>query len=151
MFSKKNCGVPMIRGLHPFICWTYHTRNVLHVQSLYCLQESMSRTAGLFWDFRLMVQVVPDHVIQDHTPLIIWKNILSQICSRIIFEMHTAPEACSKYAPGAVCIQIMLLKHIWLRIFFQIINGSGPAKSKKKSQKSALQGGNWVSICPPSK
>ena len=29
-------------------------------------------------------------------------------CSRIIFEMHTAPGACSKYALGAVCIQIML-------------------------------------------
>ena len=25
--------------------------------------------------------------------------------------MHTAPGACSKYAPGAVCIQIMLLEH----------------------------------------
>ena len=47
----------------------------------------------------------------DPGPLI-WKNILSQICSRIIFEMHTAPGVCSKYAPGAMCIQIMLLEHI---------------------------------------
>ena len=46
---------------------------------------------------------------------IIWKNILSQICSRIIFEMHTPPGACSKYALGTVCIQIMLLEHIWLK------------------------------------
>ena len=30
-------------------------------------------------------------------------------------------EACSKHTPGAVCIQIMLLEHIWLRIFFKII------------------------------
>ena len=83
-------------------------------------------------------------------PLIIWKNILGQICSRIIFEMHTAPEAFSKYAPGAVCIQIMLLEHIWLRIFFQIFNGHMVLdhtvqeqlvlyhKSRPKSQKSLL-------------
>ena len=45
-------------------------------------------------------------------PLIIWKNILSQIYSRIMFEMLTAPGACSKHAPGAVCIQVMLLEHI---------------------------------------
>ena len=32
------------------------------------------------------------------------------------FEMHTAPGACSKYALGAVCIQIMLLEHIDLNI-----------------------------------
>ena len=51
-------------------------------------------------------------------------NILSQ-CSRIVFEKHTAPGPCSKYAPGAVCIQIMLLEHIWLRIFFQIISDPG--------------------------
>ena len=62
----------------------------------------------------------------DPWPLIIWKNILSQICSRIIYEMHTAPGACSKYVPGAVYIQIMLLEHILLRIFFQIINGPEP-------------------------
>ena len=42
----------------------------------------------------------------DPGPLIIWKNILCQICSRIIFEKHTAPGVCSKYvysnnAPGA--------------------------------------------------
>ena len=40
--------------------------------------------------------------------------------------MHTAPGACSKYASGAACIQKMLLEHIQLRIFFQIINGPGP-------------------------
>ena len=45
-----------------------------------------------------------------------WKNILSQICSRIIFGMHTALRACSKHAhdtPEAVCTQIMLLDHIF--------------------------------------
>ena len=42
-------------------------------------------------------------------PFIIWKNILSQICSRTIFEMHTAPEAYSKHASEAVCTQMMLL------------------------------------------
>ena len=35
-------------------------------------------------------------------PLIILKNILSQICSRTIFEMHTAPGAYSKHALGTV-------------------------------------------------
>ena len=37
-------------------------------------------------------------------PLIILKNILSWICSRTIFEKHTAPGAYSKHAPEAVCI-----------------------------------------------
>ena len=60
--------------------------------------------------------------------------------------MHTAQGAYSKHAPGAVCIQIMLLEHIWLKsitlrlfmvqdhiifdldyyFFFQIINCQGP-------------------------
>ena len=31
--------------------------------------------------------------------------------------MHNASEAYRKHASGAVCIQIMLLEHIWLRIF----------------------------------
>ena len=44
-------------------------------------------------------------------PFIIRKKFLGQICSRIIFKMHTAPGASSKYTPGAVCIQIMLLEH----------------------------------------
>ena len=56
---------------------------------------------------------------------IIWKNILTHICSMTIFEMDTAPGVYSKHAPGpgavqcellylngAVCIQIMLLEHI---------------------------------------
>ena len=56
---------------------------------------------------------------------IILKNILSQICSRTISEKHTAPGAYSKHAPGAVCILDMVLEHIWLKKFFQIINGPG--------------------------
>ena len=40
-----------------------------------------------------------------------------------LFEKHTAPEAYIKHAPGAVCISDMVLEHIWLRKFFQIING----------------------------
>ena len=78
-------------------------------------------------------------------PLIIWKNILSQICSRSIIWMHTIPWASLLYAPGAVCILSMVLEHIWLRIFFQIINGPWSYglkhmvqehKSMSKSQKS---------------
>ena len=34
--------------------------------------------------------------------------------------------AYSKHALGAVCISNMVLEHIWLRTFFQIINGPGP-------------------------
>ena len=30
------------------------------------------------------------------------------------------------HAPVAVCISNMILEYIWLRIFFQIINGPGP-------------------------
>ena len=59
-------------------------------------------------------------------PLIILKNILSQMCSRTIFEKHTAPGAHSKHAPGVVCISNMVLKHIWLRKFFQIMNSPEP-------------------------
>ena len=42
---------------------------------------------------------------------IIWKNCLSQICSRTIFEMHTAG-VCLLYAPGAVSFSNMVLQHI---------------------------------------
>ena len=59
-------------------------------------------------------------------PLIILKNIRSYICSRTIFEKHSAPGAHSKHAPGAVYILNMVLEHIWLRKFFQIMNGPGP-------------------------
>ena len=63
-------------------------------------------------------QLVSDHMVQDQLLLnhlksrtrcswTIWswtinnlENILSQMCFRIIFEMYTAPEAWSNYAPG---------------------------------------------------
>ena len=50
----------------------------------------------------------------------IWSwTILSQICStRIIFEIQTPTAACSKYAPWALFIQIILLEHI--KMFFQM-------------------------------
>ena len=35
--------------------------------------------------------------------------------------MHNNPGKYSKYVPGAVCIQIMLLEHIGLGILLQII------------------------------
>ena len=43
-----------------------------------------------------------------------------------MFEKHTAPGAYSKNATGALCISNMVLEHIWLIKFFQIINGPGP-------------------------
>ena len=58
--------------------------------------------------------------------------------------------AYSKHAPGAVCISDMVLEHIWLGKFFQIMNGPGPYvltiqdhmvldhKSRPKSQKRDL-------------
>ena len=77
-----------------------------------------------FWRFwpRLIVQ---DHMLLDHM-LIIWKNILSQICSRTLFEIHTALGAYSKHAPGAVYTYIMLLEHIGLKALLQIIYSPGP-------------------------
>ena len=45
-----------------------------------------------------------------------WSNILSQICSR--GTMHNAPRVCSKYAPGAVWIQIMVQKRMALEHAF---------------------------------
>ena len=71
--------------------------------------------------------------------------------------MHTAPGAYSKEAPGAVCIHMMLLEHIWfetllLIIFFSSVpygtGAHGPdqktkhmvlnSKPRPKSQKSGV-------------
>ena len=62
--------------------------------------------------------------------------------------MHTATGACSKYAPGAVYIQIMLLGHIWFRIFFQVNHKSRP-KSEKKigNSKMTLRGYYTLNFC----
>ena len=46
--------------------------------------------------------------------------------------MHIAPWTYSKHAPGAVCIQIVLLEYIWLIIFFS----PGLYKSRPKSLKA---------------
>ena len=59
-------------------------------------------------------------------PLIILKNILRWICSRTIFEIHTAPYIYRKHVPEAVCIPNMVLEHTWLRKLFLIIIGPGP-------------------------
>ena len=67
--------------------------------------------------------------------LVILKNILNLICSRNIFEKHTAQRAYSEHAPGAVCILNMVLEHIWLRKFFQIINGPEPYGYKSRPQQ----------------
>ena len=40
--------------------------------------------------------------------------------------MHTAPGAYLLHTPGAVCISNMIQEHIWLRIFFLIVNSPGP-------------------------
>ena len=50
-------------------------------------------------------------MLQDHT----WK----------------APGAYSKRAPGEVYISNMVLEHIWLRKFFQTMNGPGPYGSRQ--------------------
>ena len=71
-------------------------------------------------------------------PLIILKNFPSQICSRTIIEKQTAAGACCKHALEAVCISNnMVLEHIWLGKFFQIINGPDH-KSRPKSLRSVL-------------
>ena len=43
-------------------------------------------------------------------------------CSRSIIWVHTAPGAYLLNASGTVCISNMILEHIWLRIFFQILD-----------------------------
>ena len=48
--------------------------------------------------------------------------------------MHTALGACLLYAPGVVCIN-MVLEHIYLTNFFKIINGPVNHKSRRKSLK----------------
>ena len=68
-------------------------------------------------------------------PLIIWKDFLSQICSRTIFKMRTAPGACLLYALGAV--------YFSFSIFFKIINGTvpygpGPYVEAKISKKRLI-------------
>ena len=93
--------------------------------------------ACFFWDFGLglwsrTISYAPGPY--GPGPLIILKNFLSQICSRTIFEKHTAPGAYSKHASRAVCISNMVLEHIWLRKFFQIINGPGPYGPDYKSR-----------------
>ena len=40
--------------------------------------------------------------------------------------MHTAPEACMLYAPGAMYFLNMVLEHIYLRLFFKITSCQGP-------------------------
>ena len=72
------------------------------------------------------------------TPLTILKTNISWICSVSIFEQHTAPDECRKYAPGEVCIYYMVLEHIWLRKFCQIINGPGPWVEVKISKKQTF-------------
>ena len=71
-------------------------------------------------------------------------NILDHIVK------HTAPGAYSKHAPGAVCISNMVLKHIWLKKFIQIINGPGPcgpgAWSWTVNQCQNLQKACWISL-----
>ena len=83
-------------------------------------------------------------MLQDYDgpgPLIILKNILSWICSRTIFENHTAPGAYSKHTPGAMYILNIVLEHVWLKKFFQIINGVLDHKSRPKSPKK------WAELC----
>ena len=72
----------------------------------------------------------------------IWSNILSQMCSWSIFECKMLREhianmlqehiqnysrSMSKYAPGAMYIQIMLLEHIELIILPRIVHAPGAA------------------------
>ena len=56
-----------------------------------------------------------------------------------IWKACTAPEAYSKHAYGAVCILDMVLEHIWLRKFFQIMNSRGQNLTKAMSS-SPLEG-----------
>ena len=83
------------------------------------------------------LRIWPWPMVQGPGPITIWKNFINQICSRTISENYTAPEAYRKHAPGTVCTSNMVLEHIWLKKFFQIINGLDH-ESRPKSPKSSL-------------
>ena len=129
------CGVNWIKGYYMivkiknetfwFSTYSVEMHSLTSSSFIICLwgQTFGSRTI-LFWDFGL--DLWPRSRTYGPVPIIILKNILSQICSRTISKKHTASEANIKHAPGAVCILNMVLVHIWLRKFFQVINGIGP-------------------------
>ena len=85
----------------------------------------------LFWDLSL-----------DLRSWIIWSwtiiNLEEYSKSNMLqdqFEIHTAPGAYSTYAPGAVCIQIMLLEHIW-----------GKTSKPTAGWPAVLSGSRWLSL-----
>ena len=133
-------------------CWPFtlplvYTPHALHTlyQDLYQIWSALYHSSARFCEILAL-----NHALGAAAPgaWIIWSNILSQICSRSIFECkmlqvhianmvqeHNQNEQCSrsmsKYAPGAVYIQIMLLEHLLLEHNF------GP-KSHRSLQHSVL-------------
>ena len=95
--------------------WHNHSRD--------CAEWQGIAGVNAFWRYW------PRLKVQDHNgpeALIIWKNFLSQLFSRTIFEMHTAPGACLLYASGAVCCQI------WSWSIFHLENSSWLSRGVQK-------------------
>ena len=71
----------------------------------------------------LLYDFGPDNMVLDIRPLIILKNVVSQICFRAIFEINTASGACLLYASRAVLISNMLHQdHMWNQHCSRIID-----------------------------
>ena len=125
------CMILSWRWCQCAIYWTLFQECIIHNTQIQIVQTVSWK---LFWDFGLLdlwsrTTYGPEPATPGpygSEPLIIRKNIPSQICSRSIIWMHTAPGAYLLHAREAVCISDMIHEHIKLRIFFQIINGPEP-------------------------
>ena len=108
--------------------------------SLVSQPKSNELVRKVFWRFwpRLMVYGPGPYTPGPYGPepfvICNLKEFLSQIYSRtIIFEMHTAPEACLLYAPEAVCISNMVLEHSSRSLM--VLDHKLRPKSQKKREK----------------
>ena len=143
-------GAPSCQGIH-CVPWGKKPVQCLYIKIiLLCFFEILTSTNG-------------------PGPLIIWKNTLSQICSRSIIWI--ANYSWSIFATCSIKQgnSNMILEQILLKIFFQIINGPGPycpgpagpgplvkgkisktkqlllqKKKKKKKEKGNIP--SWISI-----
>ena len=66
--------------------------------------------------------MLQEHIWMHNAPGAYLKKKNQNNKKLMFVKMHNAPGAYSRFAPGAVYIQIMLLEHIELRIRPQIIH-----------------------------
>ena len=83
--------------------------DILALQHISMNASSTDSLWSLFWDFGCDLWSWTINNLEEYSK----SNMI-----------HPGPY--STHAPGAMCTQIILLEHIWLKIFFQIIYGTGP-------------------------